>query len=82
MAEKPIYERVEEASHTLGDLQMNLSRAQWLMTNAAHNIRLAKRGGTATDVVEAEFAARDALAQANNLTAHIRFAFLRLDLPL
>ena len=82
MTEKPIYERVENAAHVLGDIQMHLSRAQWLATTAAYNLRTAKRAGTASAVVEAEFAARDALQQANNLIAHVRFAFVRLELPL
>lgn len=79
---KELYDRVQTGAHTLGTIQMNLSRAQWLLTNAAHNMRLAREGGTATDVVEAEVAARDALQQSANLTAHVRAAVIHLDLPL
>jgi hypothetical protein len=82
MAEKNIHNRVESAAHELGGILMNLSRAQWLATTAAYNIRMAQRNGTASDVAEAEFAARDALQQANNLISHVRFAFNRMELPL
>lgn len=80
--ETPIYDRVQNASHTLGALLMDVSRAQWLAVNAGHTIRLAKEHGAASALIEAEFAARDAMQQSNSLLARVKIALNALELPL
>ncbi len=82
MREKPIYDRVQDASADLGEVLMSVSRAQWLVASAGRNIRLARVKGTTTAISEAEFSARDALQQANTLLARTRIALNGLELPL